>query len=71
VTKPLLTKRYNADQTLTILCRGRVVIKFGLGDHRRADDFAKGWFGDDPIRWGKTQFSARTRKNFERELEAI
>lgn len=61
MAKPTLTKRYNADNTLSILCRGRVVEKFPLGCHSYADAFAKGWFGDEPIRWGRPQFRRRRK----------
>lgn len=51
-----LVKRYNADNTLSILARGRVQIRLQLGDHSAAEHFARGWFGEHPIRWGRAQF---------------
>jgi hypothetical protein len=62
----VLVKRYNANQTLSILARGRVQITFKLGDHSSADHFAKGWFGDHPVRWGRAQFRRSSKPIQER-----
>lgn len=51
-----LTRRYNGDNTLSLLCRGRVVIKFKLGNHGDAEHFAAGWFGEHEQKWGRPQF---------------
>jgi len=51
-----LVRRYNADGTLSLLYRGRVVRKFKLGFHSDAELFAKGWFRDGPQAWGRSQF---------------
>lgn len=51
-----LVRRYNADGSLSILARGLVMIRFELGWHSSAEPFARGWFGDGPVKWGKPQF---------------
>ncbi len=57
--KSLLTKRFNADNSLSLLSGGRVQVRFELGRHSNADDFAKGWYGDEEVRWGVPQFRLR------------
>jgi hypothetical protein len=60
--KPVsLTKRYNADNSLSILARGRVLTRIRLGHHDSAEAFAQGWFGDHPIKWGRPQFRLKSR----------
>jgi hypothetical protein len=56
-----LTKRYNADNTLSVLARGRVVLKCKLGWHSDADTFAIGWYGDNPVVWNRPQFRLRKK----------
>lgn len=62
----VLVKRYNADNSLSILAHGRVHTRLELGHHSAADAFAKGWFGDHPVRWGRAQFRRSTRPIQER-----
>lgn len=48
---PCLTKRYNADKSVSLYCNGRVVLS-RQRDQRSIDAFCIGWFGtDDRTAW--------------------
>jgi len=57
--KPItLTRRYNADGSLSLCARGRVQIRLPLGRHSDAEIFAIGWFGEgQPQKWGRARFA--------------
>lgn len=57
----LLTKRWNADNTISLLSRGKVVLS--RVDSRSAEAFAEGWFGDKKPRWGRQQFRWSKEQN--------
>ena len=62
----MLTKRYNKDGSISLLCRGRVVQKFKLGayTHLSVLSFCQGWYGDHPMIFGRTQHWNVKRKNY-------
>ncbi|UUV43260.1 hypothetical protein RCCWILLIS_88 [Rhodobacter phage RcCWillis] len=60
-----LSKRWNADGSITLYCRGRKVERFtGSSASESVKHFAAGWYGDHPIRWGKSKF-AKSKKGTE------
>ena len=56
--KPLkLSKRWNADGSITLMCCGRKVTRFsGPFALESVNHFAAGWYGDHPILWAKSKF---------------
>lgn len=53
----LLIKRWNKDLSISLIARGRVV--FRAKDTDSIEAFCRGWFGDRPHTFGRTQFAER------------
>lgn len=61
---PKLSKRWNADGSITLYCRGSKVERFtGSNASESVKAFAAGWYGDYPIRWGKSKFANSKKGN--------
>lgn len=54
-----LTKRYNVDNSISLICRGRVIHR---GNKESIENFAIGFFGGKAPCWGRPQFKFSAKK---------